>query len=131
MNNRKERTKQELEKHREEIKNNTIKVPSGRADGATSHGSVCAAGFGASGMGRAQQRANYFYEEKKAVKRKEEIDRVQVKKNIITPKQKELAEKLGCKLPPNCSKKQAIQILSSAIDREKKKTKVKRRGKRF
>jgi len=116
-----------LEKYREEIKAKTRVVGWGRADGATTDGSVCAAGFGASLMGRAQQLSRYLGD--KAA----EQERRKPKKGggalLATKAQRNFATSLGRSLLKNCSKADAIGIIAAAVAKRKK-TKLVRHAKK-
>lgn len=58
-------------------KNGVTKLPARKAGGATTNGSICAAGFGASLLGRVEQRSNYLKSKhgKKKMKAKKEASR--------------------------------------------------------
>lgn len=103
----------ELERFREEIQMKVRKVTTGKADGATTDCSVCAASFGASGMGRAQQRANYFAEKDRKEARQAVLP--VNGKRAASESQRQFAIDLGAKLPKKCSMADAAHTISQAV----------------
>jgi hypothetical protein len=120
---RRETCKEALERLKDEIKKRAVKVSAGKADGATSHGSICAAGFGASALGRVQHDLN-FYKHRNQENKFEQ--KKSIHKNKVTKAQIDLANKLGATLPKDCTKAQACKKIQSAITRLKLLKKSKR-----
>ncbi len=110
-----ETTKQALERLKDEIKARAVKVKPGKAQGATSHGDVCAAGFGASALGRAQRQAQYW-EGRKAEKVFKET---KGKIGTATQKQRDFATSLGVTLKKGCSKSKAAALIESCLAKRK------------
>lgn len=101
------------------------KLEPGEAFGATKNGSICAASFGASALGKAQQRANFLKTKKQAQLRSMEAQRP--RKNSATAKQRLFAKDLGTPLPKECTIAEAKKLIARTLNRRKSGKKVKRK----
>ena len=102
-----------IRKLREEIKLKTRVMPPGRADGTTAGGSVCAASFGSSLIGRQVSRNNYFKDKRDGIERPR-------KEVLATEKQFKFAKDLGITLKKSCSKHDASSLISAGMQRKVK-----------
>lgn len=99
------------------------KLPTRKAQGATTGGTVCAAGFGSSLLGRAQQRATYFKDKKQRnemKKLKSKIKGNKSSKRLATEKQKKYMMRLGIKFSKKITLNEARNAISQLL-REKAK----------
>jgi hypothetical protein len=112
-------TSEDIKKAMQNFNGSYTHLGTARADGASMNGSVCAAGFGASALGRAQARAVYFKDQKQREKmreRREKLKRDKPKvKSPATEKQLNYLNHLGVNFKKNISKWEARNLISKIL----------------
>lgn len=111
-------TRQEIGQNLSKFSGEIKKLPSGTAQGATSGGTVCAAGFGSSLLGQAQQRSTYFKNKKQQEemkKRTKKIKKNKAPKRLATEKQKKYMQRLGVKFHERTTINEARNSISQYL----------------
>jgi hypothetical protein len=112
-------TSSEIKLALESFKGTVKKIKSGDAEGATRDGSICAASFGSSLLGRERQRAVYFQDQKqkKEMKRRKHQLREQKPKvkSPATEAQIRYMEDLGLNFKKDITKFEARNLLSQIV----------------